>query len=68
MPTGGVEPEEENLREWFSAGVACVGMGSALLTENHVKEKAWDTSLTEKVKTTIDIINKLKTKVLRDEH
>jgi 2-dehydro-3-deoxyphosphogluconate aldolase/(4S)-4-hydroxy-2-oxoglutarate aldolase len=31
MPTGGVTPEEGNLREWFSAGAACVGMGSQLV-------------------------------------
>lgn len=35
MPTGGVTPEEDNLREWFDAGVVCVGMGSALT------KKAW---------------------------
>lgn len=31
MPTGGVEPEEENLKSWFRAGVSAVGMGSKLL-------------------------------------
>jgi len=35
MPTGGVTPDEDNLRAWFSAGVACVGMGSNLV------RKAW---------------------------
>ena len=30
MPTGGVTPTEENLKEWFEAGVTCVGMGSQL--------------------------------------
>ena len=25
MPTGGVDPEEENLKQWFDAGVHCVG-------------------------------------------
>jgi 2-dehydro-3-deoxyphosphogluconate aldolase / (4S)-4-hydroxy-2-oxoglutarate aldolase len=32
MPTGGVDATEKSLREWFEAGVACVGMGSKLLT------------------------------------
>jgi len=32
MPTGGVEPTEENLSAWFKAGVTCVGMGSQLIT------------------------------------
>jgi 2-dehydro-3-deoxyphosphogluconate aldolase/(4S)-4-hydroxy-2-oxoglutarate aldolase len=60
MPTGGVEPNEENLREWFSAGVVCVGMGSALLTENLVKNRSWDT-ITSEIKKALDIIKKLKT-------
>lgn len=31
MPTGGVGNDEANLREWFSAGVVAVGMGSKLV-------------------------------------
>lgn len=31
MPTGGVMPEAANLKEWFDAGVYCVGMGSQLM-------------------------------------
>lgn len=61
MPTGGVEPTEENLKQWFGAGVVCVGMGSALITDSLVKNKAWK-KLTEGVKKTIDIIKKLRTK------
>lgn len=30
MVTGGVEPTEDSLREWFTAGVNVVGMGSQL--------------------------------------
>lgn len=33
MPTGGVSPTEENLKEWFDAGVHCVGIGSKLFTK-----------------------------------
>lgn len=33
MPTGGVSPDEENLKGWFSAGVTCVGMGSKLISK-----------------------------------
>lgn len=33
MPTGGVKPEEENLKAWFSAGATCVGMGSQLFVK-----------------------------------
>ncbi|HAS45754.1 MAG TPA: bifunctional 4-hydroxy-2-oxoglutarate aldolase/2-dehydro-3-deoxy-phosphogluconate aldolase [Microscillaceae bacterium] len=38
MPTGGVSPEEENLRSWFEAGVVCVGMGSKLINKT-----TWET-------------------------
>ncbi|MEN9443475.1 MAG: hypothetical protein RIS47_365 [Bacteroidota bacterium] len=34
MPTGGVKPERDNLKEWFEAGVHCVGMGSQLMLKN----------------------------------
>lgn len=37
MPTGGVTTDEANLRAWFSAGVACVGMGSHLVKKDWVK-------------------------------
>lgn len=31
MPSGGVTLDEENLRAWFAAGAACVGIGSQLV-------------------------------------
>jgi 2-dehydro-3-deoxyphosphogluconate aldolase/(4S)-4-hydroxy-2-oxoglutarate aldolase len=34
MVTGGVEPNEENLKSWFSAGVTAVGMGSQLFPKD----------------------------------
>lgn len=34
MPTGGVQPEDGNLKEWFSAGAHCVGLGSQLFVKN----------------------------------
>lgn len=33
MPTGGVSPTKENLKEWFAAGVHCVGIGSKLFAK-----------------------------------
>ena len=39
MPTGGVEAEKKNLKKWFEAGVAAVGMGSKLITKEYVEEK-----------------------------
>jgi 2-dehydro-3-deoxyphosphogluconate aldolase/(4S)-4-hydroxy-2-oxoglutarate aldolase len=36
MPSGGVTTDEANLRAWFEAGVACVGMGSHLVKSTWV--------------------------------
>jgi len=41
MPTGGVEPTEENLTKWFKAGVTCVGMGSNLFPKEVIAAKDW---------------------------
>ena len=38
MPTGGVSPTKESLTEWFSAGVACVGIGSKLITKEDIEK------------------------------
>jgi 2-dehydro-3-deoxyphosphogluconate aldolase/(4S)-4-hydroxy-2-oxoglutarate aldolase len=43
MPTGGVDPTEENLRGWFEAGVHCVGMGSKLITKEVTANGDYDT-------------------------
>lgn len=58
MPTGGVEPSRENLKEWFDAGVACVGMGSNLITKDLLAKKDW-TGLTKLVAATVKIIKEL---------
>ena len=39
MPTGGVEAEASNLKDWFNAGVVAVGMGSKLLAKNLVEQR-----------------------------
>jgi 2-dehydro-3-deoxyphosphogluconate aldolase/(4S)-4-hydroxy-2-oxoglutarate aldolase len=39
MPSGGVSPTEENLREWFSAGAFCVGMGSQMITQEIISNR-----------------------------
>lgn len=59
MPTGGVNPSEENLKSWFSAGVTCVGMGSQLITKEIIANKDY-AGLTQKVKEVFEIISKLK--------
>ena len=42
MPTGGVYPEEGNLKTWFDAGVHCVGMGSQLFSKVLIQEKQFE--------------------------
>lgn len=42
MPTGGVDASEESLRAWFGAGVACVGIGSKLVTKEIVAAQDWE--------------------------
>jgi 2-dehydro-3-deoxyphosphogluconate aldolase/(4S)-4-hydroxy-2-oxoglutarate aldolase len=41
MVTGGVKPEEANLKTWFDAGVTCVGMGSNLFPAEMIKGNDW---------------------------
>jgi 2-dehydro-3-deoxyphosphogluconate aldolase / (4S)-4-hydroxy-2-oxoglutarate aldolase len=55
MPTGGVEPSMENLREWFEAGVTCVGIGSNLITKELIQAKDWD-GLTERIAAALKIV------------
>jgi len=59
MPTGGVSPEEGNLKAWFNSGVVCVGMGSKLLTNEAISNTK---VLTVNVSETLKIINKIKKK------
>ena len=42
MPTGGVDATEESIREWFAAGVTCVGMGSRLIARELVRAGDFD--------------------------
>lgn len=55
MPTGGVDTSRENISDWFTAGVAGVGMGSKLLSKKIMQEKNYAaiTTLTKSVLRTI---------------
>jgi len=59
MPTGGVEPTEENLSAWFKAGVFCVGMGSQLITKDITADGKYDV-LTDRVKEALGIVKKVR--------
>ena len=42
IPTGGVEINEDNIREWFRAGVTAVGLGSKLISEEVLVDANYD--------------------------
>jgi 2-dehydro-3-deoxyphosphogluconate aldolase/(4S)-4-hydroxy-2-oxoglutarate aldolase len=58
MVTGGVKPEEANLKAWFDAGVTCVGMGSNLFPKEVIAAKDWE-KITELCKNALAIIEKI---------
>ena len=59
MPTGGVDASRESLEAWFQAGVACVGIGSKLVTKEFVATKDWK-GLTSKVKDVVGLIQEIR--------
>ena len=59
MPTGGVSPDEENLRGWINAGAYCVGMGSQLMVKDANGNFDYK-AITEKTKIAIAIIKNLR--------
>ena len=59
MITGGVKPEEANLKAWFDAGASCVGMGSNLFPKDVIESKDWD-KITLLCKNALEIIRKVR--------
>jgi 2-dehydro-3-deoxyphosphogluconate aldolase / (4S)-4-hydroxy-2-oxoglutarate aldolase len=59
MPTGGVDPSESNLTEWFKAGAFCVGMGSQLLKSDLIKNKDFK-KLEQDVHDTVLLVQRLR--------
>lgn len=59
MPTGGVDPSEENLKEWFDSGVHCVGMGSKLIPKSMIASGDYK-GLSNKVSETLGIIQRIR--------
>ena len=59
MPTGGVSPTQENLKEWFDAGVTCVGLGSQLISKEIIANKDFK-KLERDVKEALDIIKSVR--------
>ena len=59
MPSGGVSPDHDNLKEWFDAGAFCVGMGSQLITRDIISRGDYS-RLEETVRLSMEIIKKLR--------
>lgn len=59
MPTGGVEPTETNLTEWFKAGTLCVGMGSQLIRSELIKNKDFK-QIEVEVRNAVTLVQKLR--------
>ncbi|MBK8019972.1 MAG: bifunctional 4-hydroxy-2-oxoglutarate aldolase/2-dehydro-3-deoxy-phosphogluconate aldolase [Chloroflexi bacterium] len=59
MPTGGVTPEEDNLRTWFEAGVACVGMGSRLIRSDWIGAGNYE-AMAALTRTTLEAIARIR--------
>lgn len=55
MVTGGVEPNEENLKGWFSAGATAVGMGSQLFPKEVLASGNFE-QITEVVKKCVEMV------------
>ena len=59
MPTGGVSPDEANLKGWFKAGVHCVGMGSQLFPKDVIEREDY-TYITLKCAEALEIIKQIR--------
>lgn len=59
MPTGGVGLDEKNLKEWFNAGVHCVGIGSKLFKPELLVE-GQESKLRDIVSSTLTKIQKVR--------
>lgn len=59
MPTGGVLPDEANLKGWFKAGAHCVGMGSQLFPKEVIENSDW-LYITNKCEEVLLIVKKLR--------
>lgn len=61
MPTGGVKATKENLSGWFNAGAVCVGMGSDLITKEHLANRDFE-GLETHVRDTLALVDSIRKK------
>ena len=65
MISGGVSPEEANLRGWFEAGATCVGMGSKLISREVLDTRDWP-GLEKQVRAVLEAIRRVRGQALQD--
>ena len=59
MITGGVEPTNQSLTDWFKAGVTCVGIGSNLFPNEVLKSGDWY-KISELCKDSLSIVKQIR--------
>jgi 2-dehydro-3-deoxyphosphogluconate aldolase / (4S)-4-hydroxy-2-oxoglutarate aldolase len=64
MPTGGVEPTEASLRQWFGAGIVACGIGSNLITRELLRAKDY-AGIEQKVRDTIALSRRIRQELAR---
>jgi 2-dehydro-3-deoxyphosphogluconate aldolase/(4S)-4-hydroxy-2-oxoglutarate aldolase len=62
MPTGGVDPTEESLRKWFSAGIVACGIGSNLITKKLLDARDFQ-GIEDNVRKTILLVKAIKAEI-----
>jgi 2-dehydro-3-deoxyphosphogluconate aldolase/(4S)-4-hydroxy-2-oxoglutarate aldolase len=60
MPTGGVEPTEVSLRQWFGAGIVACGVGSNLITRDLLKARDY-AGIEQRVREAITLVRRIRT-------
>ena len=61
MPTGGVDTTRESIEAWFKAGVACVGVGSNLISKELIAAGDFE-AITKKTAEVLNWINEVRGK------
>jgi len=59
MPTGGVDPSEKSLREWFGAGIVACGIGSNLITRDLLKARDY-AGIERKVREAVELAARIR--------
>jgi 2-dehydro-3-deoxyphosphogluconate aldolase / (4S)-4-hydroxy-2-oxoglutarate aldolase len=59
MPTGGVSPTRESLSAWFGAGVACVAIGSKLVSKDLVTSRDYP-AITGRIRATLALVREVR--------